>query len=170
MDFLELVQSRYSVRAYKSDPVEDEKLQTVLEAARLAPTAANRQPFRILVVRTEGHREELLQIYGRQWFVEAPIVLCVCGVQAEAWMRNHDGKSYVDVDVAIVMDHIVLAATSLGLGTCWIAAFDPEAAQDVFKLPRGVAPMIVTPLGYPDGQPGPKRRKELSAIVKYDHW
>ncbi len=170
MDFLELVQSRYSVRAYKSDPVEDEKLQAVLEAARLAPTAANRQPFRILVVRTEGHREELLQIYGRQWFVEAPIVLCVCGVQAEAWMRNHDGKSYVDVDAAIVMDHIVLAATSLGLGTCWIAAFDPEAAQDVFKLPRGVTPMIVTPLGYPDSQPGPKRRKELSAIVKYDHW
>ncbi len=170
MEFLELARQRYSVRAYKSDPIEAVKLNKVLEAARLAPTAANRQPFRVLVVTTAGRQDDLRRIYGREWFVEAPIVLCICGVEAEAWMRSHDGKSYMDVDAAIVMDHVVLAATSLGLGTCWIAAFDPDAARDVLGLPNGVEPIVFTPLGYPDDQPGTKRRKELSEIVRYDHW
>ncbi|MGC9520903.1 MAG: nitroreductase family protein [Anaerolineae bacterium] len=170
MEFLELVRKRHSVRAYKPDPVEDVKLQQILEAARLAPTAANRQPFRVLVVTTEGREDELRRIYGREWFVKAPLILCICGVEAEAWMRSHDGKSYMDVDAAIVMDHVVLAATSLGLGTCWIAAFDPAAARDVLGLPNGVEPIVFTPLGYPDSEPGAKRRKELSDLVRYEHW
>ena len=170
MDFLELVRKRYSVRAYKSSPVEEEKLQAILEAARLAPTAANRQPIRVVVIKTDERRDELQRVYGRKWFLDAPVVLCVVGVEAEAWVRSHDGRSYVDVDAAIVMDHIVLAATSLGLGTCWIAAFDPDAAKDVLGLPSGVRPIIFTPLGYPDDQPGSKRRKELSDIVKYERW
>jgi nitroreductase len=170
MDFRELVRERYSVRAYQSKPVEDEKLDQILEAGRLAPTAANRQPFRIIVVETEGRKEALRRIYGREWFVDAPLVLCVCGVEAEAWVRSHDGKSYLDVDAAIVMDHLVLAAAALGLGTCWIAAFDPDAAREVLELPEGVEPIIFTPLGYPDTEPGPKKRKPLSEVVKHDRW
>lgn len=170
MDFFEVIQARYSVRAYRADPVEDEKLQQVLDAGRLAPTAANRQPFQIVVVRTAGRREELQRIYGAAWFVAAPLVLCVCGVEAEGWVRSHDSKPYLDVDAAIVMDHLVLAATALGLGTCWIAAFNPEAARTVLRLPEGVNPIAFTPLGYPDDQPGIKRRKELSSLVRYDHW
>ncbi len=170
MDFLELVRERYSVRAYQAKPVEDEKLEQILEAGRLAPTAANRQPVRILVVKTEGREEELRRVYGREWFVDAPLALCICGIDAEAWIRSHDGKSYLDVDAAIVMDHIVLAAASLGLGTCWIAAFDPDAAREVFELPEGVEPIIFTPLGYPDTKPGPKKRKPLDEIVKHDRW
>jgi nitroreductase len=170
MDFLELVRKRYSVRAYKSKPVEDEKLNHVLEAGRLAPTAANRQPVQVLVVKTEGREEALRRIYGREWFVDAPLVLCVCGIDAEAWVRSHDGKSYLDVDAAIVMDHIVLAATELRLGTCWIAAFDPDAAREVLELPEGVEPIVFTPLGYPDTEPGTKKRKPLSNIVKHDRW
>lgn len=170
MDFLELARERYSVRAYTSEPVEDEKLEQILEAGRLAPTAANRQPIRILVVETEGRKEELRRIYGREWFVDAPLVLCICGIDAEAWVRSHDGKSYLDVDATIVMDHIVLAATSLGLGTCWIAAFDPDAAREVFGLPEGVEPIIFTPLGYPDTEPGAKKRKPLDEVVKHDRW
>lgn len=170
MDFFELVKSRYSVRAYKADPVEEEKLQKILEAACLAPTAANRQPIRVIVIRTAEQREDLSRIYGRRWFVDAPIVLCVCGIEAEGWMRSHDGKSYVDVDAAIVMDHIILAATALELGTCWIAAFDPDEARDVLKLPEGVEPIIFSPLGYSDDQPGTKRRKPLEDIVKHGGW
>lgn len=170
MDFFELIQERYSVRAYKPDKVEKQKLTKILEAARLAPTAANRQPFRILVIETDKQRDALRKVYGREWFVTAPLVLCVCGVEAEAWVRNHDGKSYMDVDAAIVMDHIVLAATALGLGTCWIGAFDPDAAREVFNLPHGVEPIVMTPLGYPDDAPRPKRRKTLEELVKYGHW
>ncbi len=170
MDFLELVRERYSVRAYKAEPVDEETLEQILEAGRLAPTAANRQPIRILVAETEGREEELRRIYGQEWFVEAPLVLCICGIDAEAWVRRHDGKSYLDVDAAIVMDHIVLAATSLGLGTCWIAAFDPDAAQEVLALPEGVEPILFTPLGYLDTKPGTKKRKPLDDIVKHDRW
>ena len=167
MEFFDLIRKRYSVRAYRTDPVEDEKLQEVLEAARLAPTAANRQPFKLIVISTAGREDELQSIYNPAWFVQAPLVICACGVPDEGWTRM-DGKSYVDVDVAIMMDHLVLAATDLGLGTCWIAAFDPEAARKVLGLPRGVEPIAFTPLGYPADQPSTKKRKELSDFVRYE--
>jgi nitroreductase len=124
MEFTELIQERYSTRAYRPDPVDAETLQVVLEAVRLAPTAANRQPFRLLVIPTAGREKDLRRIYNRAWFTQAPLVLCICSLPARAWVRM-DGKSYADVDVAIAMDHLILAATNLGLGTCWIAAFNP---------------------------------------------
>ena len=169
MEFRELIRNRYSVRAYKPDPIEEEKLQRVLEAMRLAPTAVNRQPFQFVVVHTEGRKQELRRIYDRAWFVQAPLVICACGVPAQNWVRR-DGKNYNDVDVAIAMDHLVLAATDLGLGTCWIAAFDPAAAREVLGLPDGVEPIAFTPLGYPADQPGPKERKALSELVRYERW
>ncbi len=169
MEFSELIKARYSVRAYKPDPVEEEKLQQVLEAARLAPTAANRQPFQLLVIHTAGREAELRRIYDRKWFVQAPLVLCVCGVPERGWVRM-DGKPYVDVDVAIAMDHLILAATELGLGTCWIAAFDPAAAREVLGLPQGVEPIVFTPLGYPADRPGAKKRKSLAELVRYERW
>ena len=169
MEFSELIEKRYSVRAYKPDPVEDEVLNQVLEAARLAPTAANRQPFQLIVIPTAGREAELKRIYNRDWFVQAPLVICICGIPAQGWVRV-DGKNYTDVDVAIVMDHLILAATSLGLGTCWIAAFDPTAARQVLGLPDGVEPIAFTPLGYPADQLGPKKRKALSELVRYERW
>jgi nitroreductase len=169
MEFSELIRTRYSVRAYKPDPVEDDKLEQILEAARLAPTAANRQPFRILVIHTEGRQDELGRIYRRGWFVDAPIILCACGVPAENWVRM-DGKNYNDVDVTIAMDHLILAAANLGLGTCWVAAFDPEAAREVLNLPAGVEPVAFTPLGYPADTPSEKRRKPLDELVRYETW
>jgi nitroreductase len=166
MDFFELIQARYSVRAYKPDPVEDEKLQRILEAARLAPTAANRQPFQIIVLKTAGRQAELRPIYPRDWFLQAPLLLCACGIPAQNWIRR-DGKNYNDVDVTIAMDHLILAAASLGLGTCWIAAFDPSAARQILRLPEGVEPVAFTPLGYPADAPRPKQRKPLSELVRY---
>jgi nitroreductase len=167
VEFLELIRRRYSVRAYKPDPVEEEKLEQILEAARLAPTAANRQPFQLIVIQTEGRREVLRRIYGRDWFVQPPLIICACGDPSQAWVRR-DGKSYLDVDVAIAMDHLILAATDLGLGTCWIAAFDPVAAREVLELPAGVEPIIFTPLGYPADEPSEKRRKPLEELVRYE--
>jgi nitroreductase len=169
VEFTELIRQRYSVRAYRSDPIEEEKLQQVLEAARLAPTAANRQPFRLLVIHTEGRQEELGRIYGREWFVQAPLVIGICAIPSEAWSRA-DGKNYADVDVAIAMDHLILAAANLGLGTCWIGAFDPVAAREVLGLPEGVEPLAFTPLGYPTDQPRPRQRKAVSDLVRYECW
>ncbi len=171
MKFQDLVRARYSARAYKPDPAPDAALQQVLEAARLAPTASNRQPFRIIVIHTAGREAELGRIYHREWFAQAPLVLCVAAVPAEGWARvRFDGKSYSDVDAAIVMDHIVLAATDLGLGTCWVAAFDPAAARAVLGLPPGVEPVAFTPLGFAADRPGPKTRKPLAELVRYERW
>ncbi|MBN1657239.1 MAG: nitroreductase family protein [Anaerolineae bacterium] len=169
MEFSDLIRKRYSVRAYRPDPVPEDTLQQVLDAARLAPTAANRQPFQIILLHTAGREEELLQVYHREWFVQAPIVLAMCGVPGTAWVRM-DGKVYAEVDASIAMDHLVLAATDLGLGTCWIAAFDPPAARRVLRLPDGVEPIAFTPLGYAADEPGTKVRKPLSDLVRYDHW
>ena len=171
MDFSKLYKARYSVRAYKSDVVTKEALDQVLEAGQFAPTAANRQPIRVIVIETEGREAELQRIYGRDWFVQAPLVLCVCSIPEKAWYRKqYDDKSYADVDAAIVMDHMILQATELGLGTCWIAAFDPAAARQVLDLPEGVEPIAFTPLGYPDDEAKPKKRKALDDLVKYDRW
>lgn len=166
MDFQDLIRRRYSVRAYDPRPVEEEKLARVLEAACLAPSACNRQPFRIVVVPTRGREGELGRVYGRPWFVQAPLVLAVCALPAESWRRRHDGWNSAEVDATIAMDHLVLAAADEGLGTCWIAAFDPRAARDVLGLPEGVVPVAFTPLGYPADSPGPKKRRPLSDLVR----
>jgi nitroreductase len=109
-------------------------------------------------------------VYGRRWFIQAPLVICACGLPAQGWVRQADRANYTTVDVSIVMDHLILAAASLGLGTCWIAAFDPGAARQVFGLPDGVEPIALTPLGYPADQPSPKERKPLAGLVRYERW
>jgi len=169
MSFLQLTKKRYSVRAYKPDPVESEKLKQILEAARMAPTACNLQPFRLIVIHTKGKEAKLKRIYSTPWFVQAPIVICICGIPSQGWFRR-DGKSYCDVDATIAMDHLILAATYLGLSTCWIGAFDPDAARDVLGLPEHVEPIAFTPLGYPNDKPKHKERKPLDELVSYERW
>ncbi len=170
MEYSELIAARYSVRAYRPDPVEDNKLQAVLEAARLAPTAANRQPFQLIVLHTAGREEEISRIYRRPWFVQAPLVIAICAISSQAWVRESDRFNARLIDAAIVADHLILAAANLGLGTCWVAAFNVEAARSVLQLPQEAEPVIFTPLGYPADQPGPKVRKPLNELVRYEHW
>jgi nitroreductase len=169
MDVFEAIAGRYSVRGYRPDPVDEETLRRVLEAARQAPTAANRQPFRIVVIHTAERADELARVYGRGWFTQAPLVLAMVAVPGEAW-RRMDGKPYDEVDATIAMDHLVLAATALGLGTCWIAAFDPGVARQVLGLPDDVEPIAFTPLGYPDGKRSSTARRPLSELVRYERW
>ncbi|MBS1258818.1 MAG: Albonoursin synthase [Candidatus Scalindua arabica] len=165
MEFYEVISNRRSVRAYKKDPVEDSKLNRILNAARLAPTAANRQPYSLIVVKDEDTRRKLKDAYSQEWFYTAPVIVCACALPDDAWKRN-DGKGYVDVDVAIAMDHLVLAASAEGLGTCWIAAFKPEVVREVLNIPDNMEPLVLTPLGYPETIPEPTFRKPLEEMVR----
>jgi nitroreductase len=165
--FTEVIKKRYSVRSYRSDPVPDDVLSQVLEAAGIAPTAANKQPFRILVIHTEDRESELQQIYPSEWFSQAPILICICAIKDKAWKR-HDGKNYADIDAAIVMDHLILASVNAGLGTCWVAAFDVPTARKVLNIPDEWEPVAFTPLGYAEGYAKDKTRRPLSDLIIHD--
>ena len=164
MDFRELARARYSCRAYRDDAVEEEKLTAVLQAAKQAPTACNRQPFRLYVLPTADRREAVHRLYGREWLEQAPLLIGIAGEPGRAWVRR-DGHNYVDVDCAIVMDHLILQAADLGLGTCWIAAFDVAAARELLELPTGWEPIAFTPLGYPRDTRREKSRRPLDELV-----
>jgi len=169
MNFIELAAKRSSIRGYRPDPVDETVLAQVLAAANLAPSAANRQPLHIIVVRDPVVRHDLGLAYNRDWLRPAPLLLAICTEPAKAWVRA-DGKNYADVDGAILMDHITLCAADLGLGTCWIAAFDPAQVKSVLKLPDGIEPLALTPLGHPTDPGRPKIRKPLTALVHHDRW
>jgi nitroreductase len=166
MDFFDVIDQRYSVRAYRPDAVEDGKLRKVLEAGIAAPTACNLQPFRLVVLRTAAHLDALKQVYRQPFFVEAPLVIGVYADTKAAWVRR-DGKCYADVDAAIVMDHMILAAAALGLGTCWVGAFQAAAARDLAGLGEGFEPVAFTPLGYPASTRPERQRKPLTDMVTY---
>ena len=164
MEYFDVIRQRYSVRAYKPDAVEDEKLRKVLEAGVIAPTACNLQPFKLVVMPVEKHFDTLRKICPASFFTKAPLVVGIYADTAQAWVRK-DGKSFADVDAAIVMDHIILAATALGLGTCWIGAFDAQAARAAVSLGEGFEPVAFTPLGYPASNSPDKQRKAMGDIV-----
>jgi nitroreductase len=164
MDFKDLIRARYSCRAYRRDPVEEEKLAAVLEAARLAPTAKNLQAFKLYVVPTDRRQESLHRLYFREWFTQAPLVIGIAGDPGSNWVRG-DGRNYVDVDCSIVMDHLILQAADLGLGTCWIGAFDPAVARKLLQIPSEWEPIAFTPLGYPADTNRPKTRKAFEELV-----
>lgn len=169
MNFEELVKRRYSVRKYKSDPVSDDLLHKVLQAAQFAPTAVNRQPFQLIVIRTPERRAELARVTDQEWVTEAPIVIAAVADPSQAWDRS-DGKNFVYVDVAIVVDHITLAAAELGLGTCWIGGYNVALAREFLELPPGIEPVVFLPLGYPADVPQEKERKPLTELVRYERW
>ena len=169
MSFLELARKRFSVRSYTSDPVPEASLNEVLEAGRMAPSAANRQAFHIVVVTQEEHRRALGVAYPREWFWKSPVLLVVCVEAARGWLRG-DGKNYADVDGSLAMDHMTLCAADLGLGTCWIGAFDPVKIRRLLNLPEGVEPLAMTPLGVPAEPVRAKSRKALSELVHRETW
>jgi nitroreductase len=164
--FLDLVTSRRSVRSYSQQIVEPEKLRYVLECGRLAPSAANRQPWLFYLVQDKEVRGRIDEAYVRPWFAEAPLVVAVCIDRTRTWVRK-DGKDYGDVDAAIAMDHMTLAAAEQGLGTCWIGAFDKLKVKKALSLPKQIEPVALTPLGYPTDTPREKDRRSMEEVV---HW
>lgn len=167
MEFIDVITKRYSVRGYLDKPVEKEKLEYVLNAATIAPTGVNAQPFKVYVIDTKKHEDELREIYGAKWFVEAPYVLCVVALKDKAWTRPWDCKNISDIDATIVMDHIILAATDVGLGTCYIGAFKAGKAREFLQLEENEEPVLFTPLGYGNAEPRETPRKELDEFVEY---
>jgi nitroreductase len=167
MDFVQLAKSRYSSRKYKQLSVEDDKLNYVLEAGRISPSAANYQPRFFVVVRGENIKN-IHTCYHRDWFKTAPMCIVLCSDHSKSWKRG-DGKDHADIDIAIAADHITLAATSIGLATCWICNFNSKKLSEVLNLPDYIEPVIILPLGYPDDSPDIERfagkRKTLNEIV-----
>ncbi|MCI6993576.1 nitroreductase family protein [uncultured Methanobrevibacter sp.] len=167
MEFIDVINERYSVRGYLDKEVEQEKLEYVLKAATIAPTGVNKQPFKVYVIDAKKYKEELSKIYKASWFVEAPYVLAVVALRNEAWVRPWDSKNIADIDATIVMDHMILAATDVGLGTCYIGAFKKNYAHQFLELDETEEAVLFTPLGYPNAEPRETPRKELDEFVVY---
>jgi nitroreductase len=169
LDVFEAIRTRRSIRLYKKKAVEKEKLTKVLDAARLAPSAANRQPWSFVVVTCNEARKSLRRAYNKDWFVSAPVIIVACVSLRKAWTR--DGEDYGKVDVSIAMQNLILAAWEQGLGTCWIAAFKENEVKSALGIPKNARVIAMTPLGYPAEHKGPvKDRKPLEEIVHYERW
>jgi len=165
MDFLELVKSRYSCRAYKSLSVEKEKVDYILECVRYAPSAVNKQPWRFHIVSEDDDKARLQQCYNRDWFKTAPMYVIASILHDEEWVRS-DGKHHGDIDIAIAVEHLCLAATEQGLATCWVCNFDAALCKQLFSLPANEEPAVVIPLGYAADEIRPKTRKTIEEIVR----
>jgi len=150
MNFLELAKQRYSSRNYKNQKIEKEKMLYVLEAARIAPSAANKQPWHFILIDEPELLNNIKSIYERNWIVNVPAVILICGDFSKAWVRRSDNKNHLDIDIAIAVDHMTLAATDIGLATCWVCNFDVKKCCELFKLPKNLEPIVLLPIGYPD--------------------
>ncbi|MCR5333343.1 MAG: nitroreductase family protein [Bacteroidaceae bacterium] len=165
MNFLELVKSRYSCRGYKSLDVEKEKLEYILECVRFAPSAVNKQPWRFHIVSKEEEKAKLQQCYNRDWFKTAPMYIIASILHEEEWVR-FDGKRHGNIDIAIAVEHLCLAATEQGLATCWVCNFEADLCKELFALPDNEEPAVIIPLGYAADEMKPKNRKAIGEIVK----
>lgn len=172
MDFIQLAKSRYSSRKYRQQKVEDDKLNYLLEAGRVAPSAVNYQPVYFVVVRDENI-ENVRACYHREWFRTAPLCIVMCSDHSKSWKRG-DGKDSADIDIAIATDHITLAATSIGLATCWVCNFNKPKLCEVLNLPDHIEPVVILPIGYPEDTAEIERheskRKPLNEIVVYERF
>jgi nitroreductase len=169
MQFQELIRARRSIRGYRADPVPEAAVRRMLEAARIAPTAANRQPFQLIVVTDPATRERFREAYDRDWFWSAPMIVVGCVEPAKAW-RRFDGFNAAEVDLSIVMDHLILAATEEGLGTCWICHFDEAKVREILGIPADVRVIAMTPVGFPAAEPRPFLRKPSAELFRFERW
>ena len=168
MTFRDLAEARFSLRNYDSRPVEQEKIDCLLECVRVAPSAVNFQPCVFYVVTDHALLEQLHDCYNRDWFKTAPMCIVACGNHQQAWHRKLDGKDHTDIDVAIAVDHLTLAAVDMGLGSCWICNFDAQKCAQVLDLPEGVEPIAMVPIGYAATDERPlKKRKSHDELFVY---
>lgn len=170
--FIDLAKRRYSCRHYDHRSVEGDKLELILEAGRIAPSAANYQPWHFIVFREKENLKKVHGVYQGGWFRAAPCVIVICGDHTQSWKRKRDGKDHCDIDIAITVDHMTLQATELGLATCWICNFDKEKTIRILNLPSYLEPIVILPLGYPLDQSDPSRhdekRKSVQDIVSFE--
>jgi len=171
MEFYDLITKRCSVRNYdKNRKLDDNTILKILNASRLAPSAANKQPWKIIVISSPEKLQEIKKCYNKPWFHNAPHVLVVKGKTNEAWQRSYDGYNSIETDLAILMTYIILAAANEGVGTCWIANFNPEILKEVLHLTKDEKVFGITPLGYPEQgsiYDENKIRKSIQEIVEF---
>lgn len=166
MPLMETIRGRRSIRRYRPDPVPREKLDAILEAARLAPSWKNQQCWRFIVVTDEAKRRAITK---RGWTAEAPVIIVGCAHPGLS--GGNAGQQYYMLDMGIAMEHMVLAAAEQGLGTCWIGGqFDEDTVKAELGVPDGVRVVALLPVGYPAENPGPKQRKPVEEIVSQEKW
>jgi len=169
MNVLEVIKKRRSVRKYKKDPIPEEALSRVLQAARLAPSGKNFQPWKFIIVKDKSLKEKLAQASAGQFFMaEAPIIIVGCGFPDNCYAHMGRYMKSWSVDVTIAFDHLMLQAQEEGLGTCWIGSFEEEEVKEILNVPESVKVLALTPLGYPGEIPAFRGRKSLDEIVSYD--
>ncbi len=169
MDVFTAISQRYSVRAYKTKDVEEDKLKKILEAGRLSPSANNFQDWKFIIVKNKETRKKLAKAaFGQSFIGEAPVVIVACGTEPKAMLAC--GQPAHTVDVSIAFAYMILQAFELGLGTCWIGAFSEEQAKKVLSVPDNVRVVAMTPLGYPDEPPSQKSRRPLDQIICYEKY
>ncbi len=162
MNFLELAKKRYSVRSYTSQKVEAEKLDKILQAAHVAPTAANLQPIHLIAVQSKDGLEKIgkaANIYG------APLAIIVCADRNKAWVRPFDKKQTTDIDASILTDHMMIEATELGLGSVWVCYFKPDIIKKEFNLPDSIEPINILVVGYSNEEPADSERHSQTRIA-----
>ena len=173
MSFSDIANARYSCRNYdRNRVVERSILTSVIEAARIAPSACNRQPWAFVVIDDECdalYREAIIKSYNRPWVESAPAFIVACGDHSQAWHRPADGKDHTDVDLSIAIEHICLAAADEGLGTCWVCNFDVDKIKSGLNIPAQYEPIAIIPIGYPapDATIATKNRKDIDEILKW---
>jgi nitroreductase len=169
MDVFTAISQRSSVRSYKATPVEEDKLKKILEAARLSPSSSNRQEWKFIVVKNKETRKRLANAaFGQSFIGEAPVVVVACGTESKSIMAC--GQPAHTVDVSIACAYMILQAYELGLGTCWIGAFNADETKKILDIPEHVRVVAMTPLGYPNQPPSQKSRKSLNQIVCFDKY
>jgi nitroreductase len=169
MSILDTIKERRSVRRYKPDPIPEEVVQRVLDAARLAPSGKNLQPWKFIVVRDESLKQRLVKAcVGQAFIAEAPIVIVACAFPDNCYSRMGNYMKSWPVDVAIAVEHMMLQAKEEGLGTCWIGAFEEKEVKTLLNVPEEVRVLALTPLGLPAEKPVSRGRKKLEQIVSKD--
>ncbi|MGN0010256.1 MAG: nitroreductase family protein [Marinilabiliaceae bacterium] len=167
MDVKQAIEERRSVRKYKAGAPSHQELTEVMEAARLAPTACNKQPFRLLCVTDESTLDVLRSAYEREWLKNASCMIVVIADHSQSWHRGNDGKDHADIDAAIATDHMTLRAAELGLGTCWICNFDAAKVHRDLNLGESEEAVVLLPIGYAADEPKPKVRKSEGEMYKF---
>lgn len=169
MDVFEAISKRRSIRKYKDEPIDDEKLEMILEAARIAPSAANRQEWRFIVVKNKETREKLVEAANGQTFVgKAPVTIVACSTESERVMPC--GQPAYTVDLSIAVSFMILEATEQGLGTCWLGAYDEEKVRNILQIPERIRVPAMFTLGVAAEEPHQRPRKHLSEIISSEKY
>ena len=170
--FYRLYRRRRSVRSCLKRQVEEEKLERLLEILRCAQSAANCQPWHFIVLKGEDKEKLNPHIFTKQGFMDAPVAIVACAEPEAAWTRKADSKNYAWVDVTIAITEMIGAATAEGLGTCWIAAIEPQRVKELLGIPANIDVVAIIVMGYPDRElrVEEKDRKPLSEIVHWGRW